>query len=242
MDRTAGVGSAQTIPGGLADRLVTDLVEAIAARRHLSGDRLPSESELAASNGVSRLTVREAMRSLTQKGLVSVEQGRGTFITPPSEWSPLDPVVLAARAKFGDEDERYRAARELTETRRLVEVGTARMAAERRTTEHLADLGAALEAMRRHVDDESDFVEADLAFHRTVMEAADNRIIAALFGPVEQLLRDTRAETSKIAATRRRAIESHHAILLAISARDRNLAEAAMASHLDDAVAIVSRR
>lgn len=223
----------------LADRLVEVMVQAIAAREFAPGEKVPSESDIAATHGISRLTVREAMRSLTQKGLVSVEQGRGTFVNPSTAWSPLDPTVLAARAQFGDKDERYRAARELTETRRLIEIETAGLAAERRTTSHLASMRDTVELMRVHVEDRDRFVEADIMFHHTIMEAADNRIIIALFAPVSQLLKETRTETSKAIVDRRQALDDHDSILGAISLRDRELAERTMAAHLDKAVALI---
>src|SRR6266508_3324163 len=114
---------------GLADQLVEHLVAAILRGDHPPDSRLPPEDRLAELFTVSRLTIREAVKELRHKGVVRVEQGRGTFVNPSSRWSPLDPVLLLARASSA-EGTRDLAVK-LTEARRLVEVGVAGVAAGR---------------------------------------------------------------------------------------------------------------
>src|SRR6266511_3092812 len=83
---------------GLADQLVEHLITAILRGDHPPDSQLPPEGRLAELFDVSRLTVREAVKALRSKGVVRIEQGRGTFVNPPSHWSPLDPDLLMARA------------------------------------------------------------------------------------------------------------------------------------------------
>src|SRR5256885_1835165 len=83
---------------GLADQLVEHLVAAILRGDHAPDSQLPPEDKLAEAFKVSRLTVREAVKALRHKGVLRVEQGRGTFVNQPSRWSPLDPDLLMARA------------------------------------------------------------------------------------------------------------------------------------------------
>ena len=109
----------------LADQLVAGLLESIVAGEYPPGSPLPSEDELADMAGVSRLTVREAVKSLQAKGVVRIHRGRGTFVNPSSEWSPFDPMLLAARSQ----EDGKAVWRGLLETRRLVEEGVARLAA-----------------------------------------------------------------------------------------------------------------
>src|SRR2546429_8609026 len=110
---------------GLADHLVEHLVAAILRGDHPPDSRLPPGDRLAELFKVSRLTVREAVKALRGKGVVRVEQGRGTFVNQPDRWSPLDPDLLMARV--GSAEGTRDLAVKLTEARRLVEVGVAGM-------------------------------------------------------------------------------------------------------------------
>ena len=148
---------------------------------HPPDSRLPPEDRLAELFKVSRLTVREAVQELRHKGVVRVEQGRGTFVNPAPRWSPLDPVLLMARAGSAEGTEDL--AVKLTEARRLVEVGVSGLAAQRRTEQDLVELGRALDRMQEASDrdDVDGFTTADLEFHQAVMAAAGNPFITALW-------------------------------------------------------------
>src|SRR5256885_6484628 len=124
---------------GLADQLVEHLVAAILRGDHAPDSQLPPEDKLAEAFKVSRLTVREAVKALRHKGVLRVEQGRGTFVNQPSRWSPLDPDLLMARAS-STEGTRDLAVK-LTEARRLVEVGVAGIAAGARTPPDGGEVG-----------------------------------------------------------------------------------------------------
>src|SRR2546430_17275370 len=113
------------VRSGLADHLVEHVVAAILRGDHPPDSRLPPEDRLAELFKVSRLTVREAVKALRGKGVVRVEQGRGTFVNQPDRWSPLDPDLLMARV--GSAEGTRDLAVKLTEARRLVEVGVAGM-------------------------------------------------------------------------------------------------------------------
>src|SRR3954453_12403902 len=171
----------------LADQVVQNLVEAIARGDHPPNSRLPPEDKLSELADVSRLTVREAIKVLRHKGVVRVEQGRGTFVNPPSRWAPLDPALLAARtATVHDAGE---LAVKLKEARRLVEAGVAELAAERRSPAYLLARERTLAEMGAAIDDVEAFAEADIAFHEALMTAGDNSFVAALFEPIAMLLR-----------------------------------------------------
>jgi len=216
----------------LADQLVGHLVDAIVRGDHPPGSRLPPEDKLSELAAVSRLTVREAIKVLQLKGVVRVEQGRGTFVNPVSLWAPLDPALLAARAANAREADEL--AVKLTEARRLVEVGVAELAAERRSPEDLLSLERTLADMRARIEDVEAFSEADIAFHAALMTAADNPFVAALFEPVAALLLRIRRETSRSPVARRKAIAWHTRILEAVRAGSRIDARAAMEGHMDD--------
>jgi GntR family transcriptional regulator, transcriptional repressor for pyruvate dehydrogenase complex len=196
------------------------------------GEPLPSEAELAIRFGVSRLTVREAIRSLASTRVLDVQQGRSSTVNPTHRWSPLDGRLLLARTR-ADVDPLL-LPRRLLEARRAVEVAIAELAAVRRDETHVAKLRAMHEQMvQAHARGESAAVaEADLAFHALLFEAADNVFLDALFEPLASVLRTLREETATVAAFRSHALDRHAAILDAVVAGDPQRARTAMQEHL----------
>lgn len=216
----------------LADELVDHLLAAVLDGTYPPGSTVPAESVLAAEAGVSRLTVREAIRVLADKGVVRVERGRGTYVNAESAWSPFDHRLLQARA-FAAADPTA-ASRALLEVRRLVEEGVAGLAASRRDDAHVAELAEHLAVMRdaRDAHDTDTFVKADIAFHAVLMDAVGNPFIVALFEPVAELVYRARAETSSDAATRDHAIAMHEAIVVAVESGDPAASAQAMRDHM----------
>ena len=219
----------------LAESLAQQLVADIAAGRYPVEEPLPPESDLAEAADVSRLTVREAVKTLQERGVLTVRRGIGTFVNRPEEWSPLHSSVLAARALLMGDHSHSRINADLLEARSFFEVGVAGAAAERRNEEDLAAMKAALEEMRDQFDDVDAFVDADVDFHDALMQAAGNSILAAMYHPVHELFYKTRLETAKSSANRARAIRSHDQILSAVQAGDRVSAQTAMDVHLGEA-------
>jgi GntR family transcriptional repressor for pyruvate dehydrogenase complex len=216
----------------LADQVVQNLVDAIARGDHPPNSRLPPEDKLSELADVSRLTVREAIKVLRHKGVVRVEQGRGTFVNPQSRWAPLDPTLLAART--ASVHEAGELAKKLTEARRLVEIGVTELAAERRSMNDLRELERWLGAMYATLDDMEAFTESDIAYHAALMSAADNSFVSALFEPLAALMRDVRRATSQGRDAREGGIAWHTRILDAVRARSRADARAAMEGHMDE--------
>ena len=196
------------------------------------GGTLPSEAELAARFGVSRLTVREAIRSLASTRIIQVRQGRSSVVSPTSEWSPLDGRLLAARSRLHADP--LLLPMRLLEARRAVEVAIAELAAQRRQDSHVERLTALHEEMvRAHAaGDAATAAEADLAFHGLLFEAADNVFLEALFEPLSSVLRSLRQETSSVPEIRSHALECHAAILRAVAAGEPGAAGDAMRAHL----------
>lgn len=196
------------------------------------GSSLPSETELAGRFAVSRLTVREAIRSLASTRVIRVQQGRSSIISPVERWSALDPRLLRARGQVSGEP--LLLPKRLLEARRVIEVAIAEMAAERRTEAHLERLAAAIAAMQESHDRHNvpRFVEADLAFHEVLFEAADNAFLEALMQPLAAVIRDLREETSSAPETREHAIDFHGRILRRVAAGDAEGAREDMREHL----------
>ncbi|MBI5304035.1 MAG: FadR family transcriptional regulator [Chloroflexi bacterium] len=189
------------------------------------GDRLPNERELAEKFRVSRTVVREAVKTLREKGLVSSEQGRGTFVTDGTSRAARD--SLGRMMQIGTTER----ADDLVEARELFEPEIAALAAKRATRQDLADLNAIVATMDRTIDDADAFIEADLAFHLALARATQNAFIPTLLDPIVDLLREHRKKIFLVNGAPRG--QSHHKkILKAICAHDPQTAREAMRAHL----------
>ena len=217
---------------GRADEIADELLGLVVDETFPVGQSLPSEAELAARFGVSRLTVREAIRLLASTRVIDVRQGRSSVIKDPSLWSPLDGRLLIARSQV--QNDRLHMARRLIEARRAVEVAIAELAAVRRTESQVDRLVGAHEDMSdAHArGDVEAATEADLTFHALLFEAADNPFLTALTEPLASVLRTLRRRTSSVEEIRAHALDRHAAILRAVALRDAAAARDAMQDHL----------
>jgi len=150
------------------------------------GDILPAEPILGERLGVSRIVVREAIKTLASKGMVEVRRKKGTMVLEPSNWSLFDPEVISWRARTATLDEAL--ARELMELRRIVEPAACRFAAERASAEDRAALANALEAMQQAIDGQGDYVAADLAFHTIILKACRNQFVRQMQNALAAIL------------------------------------------------------
>jgi GntR family transcriptional repressor for pyruvate dehydrogenase complex len=220
---------------------VDQLLDAIIDGTLTAGEQLPPEGQLATEFGVSRLTLREAVRLLQAQGVIVQVPGSRHRIAPVSEWTGMDAVVRHARSA----GQRRRSSLELLEVRVMIETGAAQLAAERRTAEHLEVLESSLQRMAQHHEagEVEAFVAADLEFHDTILRAADNRILIAAMLPLTTMLAETRGETSAVAEIRVHAIAQHGKLLEAIRSGVPVAARDAMWTHMmqtrDDLLALV---
>jgi len=216
----------------LADGIASDLLDQIVDGAFPAGTALPTESELAARAGVSRLTTREAVKILRAANVVSVRPGRGTYVNPSNVWTGMQALVRAATAQ--GEDIGY-VPRRLIEARRLIEVGIAELAADRRTERDLLALDDAIAKMAQATKSAvvSAFVAADLEFHQALVHASGNVFISALLHPLSRVLATAREQTSEHAVIRDHALQQHRRIRDAVRRGNPDEAHAAMNAHMD---------
>lgn len=214
----------------LVGEVADGMLDRIVAGEFPSGSPVPGELELSARYEVSRMTVREAVKTLTAQNILRVERGRGTFVNPVNRWSSLH-AVLRATSEGTDGGE---AAVQLIELRRMLEAGACALAAERISEEDLAALDVFIAQMREahRAADLERFVEADLAFHDVVLHASENAFVAVLFEPLSRVLAERRSETSAVPAIQEHAIAMHVAVSEALHRRDPEAARAAMDAHM----------
>jgi DNA-binding FadR family transcriptional regulator len=189
------------------------------------GDQLPDPATVRASRGV----VREAIKVLAAKGLVVARPRTGTRVRPPESWNLLDPDVLAWQQEGLP---RGVFLEKLTEVRLLIEPGAAALAAVRAGPDEIAALQKALrdmgDALDRTPPDYEAYNDADIRFHRAVVEACDNDVLEQMGNMVSRSLLIAFNAAVRVPGLPRTSLPRHQAIVDAIRRRQPNRARAAM--------------
>lgn len=213
--------------------VVHDLVSAIVTGEVAAGDSLPPEGNLSQQFGVSRTVIRESVKRLEEKGMVTVVQGRGTQVQPSSSWNILDPVVLSSLV---ENDASLGVLDELATVRSSLEGSMSAETAARRGAADLEKLRAALAHMEETIADEEAYSQADVDFHFLVMALSGNRLAENITKILFQRARESNRFTGgRNEESFRTTLEEHRKVLEAIEAGDPAAAEAAMRSHIVDA-------
>lgn len=204
---------------------VDHLGAAIVAGHYAAGAVVPPEPMLCEELGVSRTVVREAVKSLIAKGLVSTGPKVGTRVLSEDQWNWFDPDVIAWKSRAGLTRD---FLRDLQDLRRVMEPAAVRLAAERATREDLAGIEAAFAGMRKAAEEGGDYVACDLRFHQGLLRASHNRMIVQMSKVLSALLRTS----FEISTTRedgpRQSLPLHRAVLDAVIAHDPAGAERAI--------------
>ena len=210
----------------MTEEAIDKIREHIVAGDWGPGDRLPKESELAAQLGLSRNSLREAVRALSQLRVLEVRQGDGTYV------SSLEPALLLESTGFISHLLLGETEVELYEVRRILEAAAAALAAGRVDAHEKEELAQILERMRQAQTVE-ELVEADVAFHAVIARAAGNAVLASLLASLSTRtmrvrLWHGRAADDALDETR----EEHRHIYEAIIAGDAELARASATAHI----------
>ncbi len=210
----------------LFEQIVQQIEESINSGQLKLGDQLPAERELAQQFGVSRTAVREAVKTLREKGLVEAHPGRGTFITNSSShsiWHSLDRMIREGQPQ---------AMVHLVEVREILEPEIASLAAMRANKDDLAAMREAVEVMDNTKKDPEAFIEADLDFHLALAEAASNPLILYLIDSIVGVLREQRMGIFAVEGGAERGQYHHKKILESVEHRDARGARESMHAHL----------
>jgi DNA-binding FadR family transcriptional regulator len=211
---------------------VDHLGEAIIAGQYPVGSSIPAEPLLCAQLGVSRTVVREAVKSLIAKGLVTTGPKVGTRVQPSDAWNWFDPDVIIWQSKAGLTPE---FLRDLQDLRRVVEPAAVRLAAERATKQDIKDIEAAYEGMRHAVEAGGDYVTYDLRFHQGLLKACKNRMLVQMSKALSALLRTSFEISNTRKDGPRSSLPPHRAVLDAVVAKQPARAERAILVLIDGA-------
>jgi GntR family transcriptional regulator, transcriptional repressor for pyruvate dehydrogenase complex len=191
-----------------------------------SGDALPPERNLAVTLGISRPSVREAIRVLTAMNVVEPRHGGGTYVTS------LDPRLLVRPISFLLRIE-PRTFLHLFEVRQVLEVAAARLAAPKMTDQLVDELQELVDEAAGALRRPARYSELDFDLHRKIVESTGNPIYLSLYESIADLLLESRGRTARTPAVRLRAHDDHLAIVAALRGRDPDGAARAMHDHLE---------
>jgi len=196
------------------------------------GDLLPPERELVQMLGVSRSSVRDAIRSLELVGLLEPRQGIGTVVREPSADSsanPLAGILLQKRKLVG----------ELLDVRKMIEPPLAGRAALHASEVAIAEMEQILTRQKEKVSRGELAIEEDSEFHYAIALASANSVVLKVVDVLMDLLRETRERSLQVEGRQQKALAGHQRILAALKRRDASAAEAAMRRHLEEIEKIV---
>ncbi len=220
-------GYGQLVTASLAGQIAEALELAILEGRLRIDERLPTEDELARQFGVSRPTVREALKRLAARHLIRSRRGPagGTFVTGPSPNQLAQSfctaaTLMVATGGVGLDD--------MATARTELEAVCCRLAAANRTDAHLAILKCEIVVQRRAATSDQDFCASDVRFHRTVADAAGNPIISLLMNVVIEGLMPVSNMIIVHVRERRTVVRQHERIAAALAARDPDEAVSAL--------------
>jgi DNA-binding FadR family transcriptional regulator len=190
------------------------------------GEPLPSERHLAERFGVSRGSIRDALRTLETIGLLETRHGQGTFPHELSVDRLVAPLasVMAYRSDLQDE---------LLDVRRMFEPAVARAAALRATDEDLADLQRLLDAQRQKLKTGQSAIVEDTAFHAILARSTRNRVVMSIMATLNDLLVESRTHSLEQKGRPARSIDGHEAVVAALRRKDPEGASQAMYNHID---------
>ena len=218
----------------LSKDVAQKLKDMIINKEFLPGEQLPNEMVLAEKMGVSRSTIREAIKQLVPANIVEIKRGRGTFVCKHPGWKddPLGVEFMSSKDLLMN----------LFETRIMIEPGVAALAAKRAKAEDIEKLKASLERMRAMYMSRENHSQEDLEFHMAIARATQNPILQRVIPIINESIVGGYEETVNIPESIHKAVEAHERIYKAIAAEKPNIAEREMRRHLQMTVEDIRQR
>jgi len=207
-------------------------LERIILKKLHPGDKLPSERELAESLGVSRSSIRDAIRSLELMGLVEPRQGAGTVVREISADVLMNPLTNVLRHKL-------ELVGEFLDFRKMLEPPLAGRAASHASDDEILEMEEILRRQEAKLRAGDLAIEEDSEFHYSIAMASGNSVVLKVLDVIMDLLRDTRERSLQLQGRPQKSLAGHRRILAAIKRRDAEAAKAAMRRHIEDVEEIV---
>ena len=228
-DRITAVQQRLIKPQRFGDLVAEEVVRSLARGDYAAGDRLPTEPRLQEGFGVSRTVLREALKFVESRGMITIRQGRGAVVQSVTSWDLLDPLVLSTMLEHHPTPEAFE---QLMAVRAMLEPDLARAAAERISADELTELQRLLDKMAKEFDQPEAFLLHDVEFHDVINRSAGNLIALSIMNTIELPLRSSRRLTNSIPRALDQAQDAHQLIYDHLVAHDSDRAAEAMRQHL----------
>jgi DNA-binding FadR family transcriptional regulator len=216
----------------LSQRMVQELGRTIICGEFVD-DSLPTEAELCEKFGVSRSAVREAVKMLSAKGLITSKPRQGIRIQPEDQWNIFDPDLLRWVLESKPS---LHVLKEFLQMRIAIEPEAAALAARYADETRLNNIEKALEGMRKAEANSPEDLEADIAFHVSILYASNNRFYIRLRDFISTALRVSISHTNPIKGNHEGVVEDHSKVFNAIKNRNPERARQAMLALIDEAL------
>lgn len=207
-------------------------IERLILKKLQPGDKLPSERELAETLGVSRGSIRDAIRSLELMGMVAPRQGTGTIVCEITAGSLVNPLSNALKRK-------EELIGELLDFRKMLEPPLAGRAATHASPDEISEMEEILERQQEKLREGDSAIAEDSEFHYSIALASGNSVVLKLLDTLMDLLRDTRERSLQVEGRPQKSLTSHRRILSAIKRHDPEAAKSAMRRHIEDVEELV---
>jgi len=211
----------------VTDSTIVKIRDLIMSGQINPGDRLPPEQELALSMGISRSSLREAVKALSQAKVLDVRRGDGTYVTS------LEPQLLLSGLSFVIDLMEDRTLADIFEVRRLLEPSSTALAAQRITDAQLEALRLSMVSMREAHDPE-ELVIRDIDFHAQIAEATGNTSLCSILDAISSRAVRARVWRASTLGMKTMTLSAHQLILEALTDRDPSLAHAAATVHVSE--------
>jgi GntR family transcriptional repressor for pyruvate dehydrogenase complex len=206
---------------------VAKQIERLILKKLQPGDKLPSERDLAETLGVSRSSIRDAIRSLELMGMVEPRQGAGTIVLQISSDSLVNPLANARKRK-------EELVGELLDFRKMLEPSLASRAATRVAPEELAEMEEILKRQDEKLAKGESTIAEDTEFHYAIALASGNSVVRKVLDTLMDLLRDSRERSLQVDGRPQKSLAGHRKILAALNRHDAEAAKLAMKRHIED--------
>ena len=214
----------------LADRVAAEVQKLIAQRHLIPGMNLPSEHELGEQFGVSRTVVREAVRTLVSKGLLSTHRGKGTVVCrlTSDQLSESLSMLVATQSDCFSLDH-------IHQVRSILEVAIVRLAAHQATEDDVAQLHVLVEGMASEDPHSEQFAALDTDFHTLLAQTTHNPFLGVLVNATRDVMQTIRRQVHGFEGLKQVVLADHCQIVECIAAHDDEGAVQAMSRHLEHA-------
>jgi len=211
----------------VVEQAIQKIYDLIRERNLKENDRLPSERDLAQILGISRPSLREAIRVLDMMGVIKVEQGNGiTIETSQLSESLIKPLSFALLLN-------KRVFLELFEARKIIEVECAGLAASRATEEETKEMFLICESLEANKDDREKSIAYEIELHECIVDASKNLVLKKILTSIKDLLKGSRYMTVPSTGVSAETRKNHSRLIKAISERDSDEARKIMLEHLN---------